>query len=118
MRLFCASVGIAYEETGQHELALNDLNGAEQLNANASDAYALLYRGNAHRGLGHHKQAIEDYSKAVKLNHRYSQAYYNRALAYLDLNMNNEAEIDFKQAMDINPELSKICYFYRGQGPF
>jgi protein O-mannosyl-transferase len=72
--------GIAYGQTGQYRLAIDDFNKA--LNVNK---YYKGYnnRGFAYANLGLYQQAIEDYNEAIHLQPDYVKAYYNRGHAYL-----------------------------------
>lgn len=78
--------GIAYGQTGQYRLAIDDFNEALNLNK-----YYKGYnnRGFAYANLGLYQQAIADYSEAIHLRPDYVKAYYNRGYAYLS-QRNNE----------------------------
>lgn len=50
---------------------------------------------------------IEDYNEAILLNPGFADAYYNRALAYLQLNNKEKAIADFQQAAELYEKLGR-----------
>jgi tetratricopeptide (TPR) repeat protein len=49
-------------------------------------------------------QKIEYYTKAIELDTKYASAYYNRAIAYQNINNLEEAIQDYSKAIDHNPQ--------------
>ena len=95
--------GIAYHALGQLERAIEDLNEAIRLDPK----YALTYsaRGNSYRHLGEYQRAIEDYDEAIRLDSQQrAYYYYLRALSYIYLNRDVEAEQDAERAIELGAE--------------
>ena len=96
--------GIAYRKSGQYTQAIEDYTRAIELNPeyavelNHELVVAYYSRGNAYADLGQYKQAIKDYDRAIELNPEYADAYNNRGLAYLMLNMIHAGCSDLKTA--------------------
>ena len=82
----------AFKDEGNKRLAANDVDGA-----------------------------IESYTKAIALDGNNHILYSNRAAAYLKKNANEEALVDAKKCVEINPSFSKGysrlggAYFALGQ---
>src|SRR5690348_14414348 len=49
-------------------------------------------------------EAIEAYSQAIKADPNYASAYFNRALAYAIVNKYDQATLDARQVMKLEPE--------------
>jgi tetratricopeptide (TPR) repeat protein len=49
-------------------------------------------------------EAIGDYTQAIQLDRNYSKAYYNRGLAYFNLNNMQKACEDFKISLNMGYE--------------
>ena len=58
-------------------------------------------RGHNYYHLGQFERAIEDFNEAIRLDTEFALAYANRALAHTRLNMDAEAEQDFKRAEEL-----------------
>ena len=54
-------------------------------------------RGRVYSRLVQYEHTIQEYNQANELDPQYPDAYYNRGLAYQQLNKNAEAEADFKK---------------------
>jgi tetratricopeptide (TPR) repeat protein len=52
--------------------------------------------------------AIADYDKAIALNPNYAHPYAARGLTLLNIGKDQEAEQDFKKAIDLNPSLKPL----------
>ena len=50
---------------------------------------------------------------AINLNPNFTEAYYNRGLAYANLQNYEQALADFSKAVELNPSLAE-AYYYRG----
>jgi tetratricopeptide (TPR) repeat protein len=50
---------------------------------------------------------VSDYSRAIEINPDYANAYYNRAVAYVDLGDNRHGIEDLKTAARFNNEDAK-----------
>ena len=51
--------------------------------------------------MGRTKEAITQYSKAIELDAYLAPAYYNRALLYLEIGSQSEAEKDLSRAGEL-----------------
>jgi len=63
------------------------------------DAITLYIRGNQHLNRQEFDTAIEHYSKAIKLYPGNARFFYNRAIAYENLEEQEKAEADYAQAL-------------------
>lgn len=82
--------GVAYDDLGQYQRAIEDYNKAIRLKPNNADAY--YNRGLAYKELGQYPRAIRDFDQAIRLKPDYADAYYNRGVLYL-LQYNNRVGI-------------------------
>ena len=69
-------------------------------------------RADAKSGLGKYKEAIDDYSLAIKRNKSYSMLYYDRGVAWFEINNLDSAKMDFIRAIKIKK--SPQAYHYIG----
>ncbi|HUY92205.1 MAG TPA: tetratricopeptide repeat protein [Pirellulales bacterium] len=85
----------------------------EKIKKNPSDAEAYYDRGNAYAAMGrrtgstdHFARAIADYSDALRADYTMLKlkAYNNRAMVHLALREYDEALIDLKKAIDLDPK--------------
>ena len=104
--------GTSYDELGQYEQAIQDLNKSIELNPNYAKAYNN--RGNAYRHLKQYERAIQDYTRSIQLDPNYDKARNNRGLAYYKLKIYNKALEDFSKAIQLNPKYKKP-YANRGR---
>lgn len=106
------SRGRFYQEKGQTDDAVSDLNKAIELNP--EDAAAYFYRGNAYFAQEEYQGALDDFSKAIELDPGYIEAYINRGKIYHDVkNMYRRAIADYSKAIELNPE-DAVNYYLRG----
>lgn len=88
-------LGLHYQSTNKHALAVKEFREALKVNPNYAEAYFALGISLAH--LGEYKQAIEKYRKAAEYDPNYcAQAYNGIGSAYRDM---HEKEY-LKQALD------------------
>ena len=108
--------GVAYNNLGQNDQALQDLNKAIELNSN--DISAHYNRGIAYYNLKQYEQAVQDFNQAIKF-YPYSRkvfAYYDRGMAYYKLEQYERAIQDFDKAIELEPNYTKtynaraLCY--------
>ena len=92
--------GLASDNKGEHEEAIEKYSEAIELNPNYEIAYNN--RGNAKNFLGLHQEAIADYDKTIELNPNYAIAYSNRGLAKHELGQYQEAIADYNKAIELN----------------
>jgi len=103
--------GIAWEEKGNLDSAIEDYNQAIKFNPKSSAAYNN--RGNAWNKKGNFDNAIEDYNQAIILNPKSSAAYNNRGIAWKEKGNFDNAIEDYNQAIILNPK-SSAAYNNRG----
>jgi len=93
--------GTAYDDKGDYDRAIQDLNEAIQLNPHAEIAY--YGRGYAYKKKGNFDRAIQDFNEAIHLNPNFERAYYDRGNAYIDKDESDRAIQDFNEAIQLNP---------------
>ena len=72
--------GIAYQNKGQYDRAIEAYGQAIALDPNFAQAF--VNRGFTYAIKAQHDRALEDYDQAIKLNPNYAEAFYNRGLTY------------------------------------
>ena len=103
--------GMAYDDMGQYQRAINDYNEAIRLQPDLAAAYSN--RGVAYGKLGQQQRAIEDYNAAISLQPALAKAYINRGGAFIILNQNLHAIEDLNKAIRLQPD-SALAYSNRG----
>ncbi len=103
--------GIAYNDLGDYERAIDDYNQA--IGLDPEFAFAYKNRGNAYAYLGDYERAIDDYNQAIALYPAYALAYNNRGNVYAYLGDYEQAIEDYEQAIAFDPELA-LAYTNRG----
>jgi len=92
--------GIAYDEMGDIDRAIAELDQAIRIDPNFAQAYYS-------RGIAHSRRdrdrAIADYTSAIRLNPNFADAYNNRSLLYLIRGDNDLAIADCNELIRINP---------------
>jgi tetratricopeptide (TPR) repeat protein len=58
---------------------------------------------------GNYKVAAESFTKAIQLNPSYYQAWYNRGLCHESLGLKKEAEADYRQALQVQPDYTEAA---------
>ncbi|MBI2713815.1 MAG: tetratricopeptide repeat protein [Rhizobiales bacterium] len=96
--------GLAYNDKGQTDRAIQDYDQAIRLNPNYANAF--YNRGNAYDDKGQTDRAIQDYDQAIKLNPNHANAFNNRGLAYKNKGQTDRAIQDFDQAIRLNPNFT------------
>ncbi len=104
--------GAAYNDKGEYDRAIQDLDQAIRLNPN----YAMAFnnRGIAYDGKKEYDHAIRDYDQAIRLNPNLAQAFNNRGAAYYRKKEYDRAIQDYDQAIRLNPNYAQAFTFHRG----
>src|ERR1039457_2014016 len=90
--------------------AIEDFN--KEIENNSSSDSAYLMKGKAENLLGKFREAVDDFSKSIEMKNTFD-AHFNRGIAYLSLNENENAEADFSSAIQLKPT-SDTAYYCRG----
>ena len=98
---------------GLEEEAIIHYNKSLEINPKLYCAYNN--RGNAKSSLGMIKEALEDYTSAVAKDSKEHKKYIyvNKARTLFDLNREEEAKIDYENALNLDP-YSYVTYDFRG----
>jgi tetratricopeptide (TPR) repeat protein len=94
--------GIAYDDKGDYDRAIQDFNEAIQLDPNDETAY--YDRGYAYNKKGDYDRAIQDFNEAIHLNPNFEIAYYGRGNAYINKDDYVRAIQEFDDAIRLNPK--------------
>lgn len=94
--------GNAYDEIGEYDKALDDMNKAIELNSNDAEVYCN--RGIVYENLGDSQAALMDYNKAIELNPNYAAPFNNRATIYLKQHRTELALADIRKAFELEKE--------------
>ncbi len=93
--------GIALEDLGEYERAIDDYN--EVIRLGLDNAAAYNNRGGAYQALGESLQALEDFRRAIQINPDYALAFYNRGNVYQLLGEMGLAIEDYNEAIRLDP---------------
>ena len=77
---------------------------SEGLKIDPGSAWLHAQRATAYRETGDYKGALEDYDTALTLQPDFEPAYTDRAILLIRLNRVDEAEIDLRTALKLDPE--------------
>ena len=99
-RLF--SLSIAFQQRGEYRQAIENYDGAIELDPQNPVFYNN--RGTTKAALGEFQGAIADLDKAIILDPQYAAAYNNRGGAKNALGDHQGAIMDFGRAIDLDPE--------------
>ena len=97
-------LGLAYDQLGQLDLAINHFDQAITLAPNFADGYAN--RADVWRALGDVEKAFADYDQAIELDPNIPRYYYNRAITYKWQGELEKAITDYDQAIALDPEFA------------
>lgn len=90
--------GIIFYKQKKYPLAINDFEESIAINPEFSEAYTYLGLINYEKE--NFQEAIIFYDKAISINSTKAMAFYNRALCYQGLKKYEQAEIDFRLAIE------------------
>jgi tetratricopeptide (TPR) repeat protein len=112
--------GVAYDATGQQDLAIQDFDQAISLFPNYAIAYSN--RGLAYENAGKLDPALADFSQALKLNPTYAGAFNNRCYVLALMAKFEDALSDCQKALALSPQdaktLDSLGYVYLRLGQF
>ena len=103
--------GIAYNDKGEVDYAIEDYDKALQLNPDNVKVYSN--RGNAYADKGEYDRAIEDHNNAIEIMRNFAPYYVNRGNAYAGKGEYDRAIEDFNTALQYKPNLA-AAYVNRG----
>jgi tetratricopeptide (TPR) repeat protein len=103
--------GVARQDKGDLEGALQDYNEAIRLNPNHAEA--LVNRGNVHADQGDLAGALKDYDEAILINPRDADAFSNRGDVRADKGDMAGALRDYDESIRIKPDYVEV-YNNRG----
>jgi len=103
--------GVAYDEKGDHDLAIADFTHAVKHDPGMAPAYTN--RGIAYAQQGKQDLAIRDYDHAIEHDPSLAPAYNNRGLAYAQQGEHSLAIQDYARAIERAPDLAHP-YYNRG----
>src|SRR6266852_1228420 len=102
--------GRAWQEEGELERALKDLNEAIRLDPDTPGFFGN--RGKVYDELEEYDRALRDYSEALRLDPKDAQTYYYRGVVYKALKETKKAITDYSEAIRLDPKWSSP-YFNR-----
>ena len=103
--------GIAYQDEGNYDLAIEAFTKAIELNPDFAKAYAN--RAVIYQCKGLFDRAIADHTKALELKSDHPEPYNNRGAAYGEQGDYDRAIADHTRAIELNPNLPE-AYNNRG----
>jgi len=107
--------GIAYNDKGDYDRAIQDFDAAIRLKPDYAKAY--YNRGNTYFNKGDYDRAIQDNDAAIRLDPDDGVTYHNRGNAYASKGEYDRALQDYDQAIRLEPD-SAEAYFNRGNAYF
>lgn len=102
--------GVAYQNLGRYQEAIDDYNTTIKINPDYSDAY--YNRGVTYQTLGRYQDAIRDYTRALSIDPDYALAYVNRGIAKEQLGIDDCS--DYKKACELGNTMG--CEYYKMDG--
>lgn len=103
--------GSEWNNKGEYDKAIADLNQALTLDPNLKNAYNN--RAYARVKKGEYNKAIADCNEAIRLDPNYAMPYNNRAWAWINKGEYDKAIADCNEAIRLNPTLA-LAYYNRG----
>jgi lipoprotein NlpI len=100
--------GVAYDDKGQYDRAIQDYDQAIWLRLDYAEAFNN--RGNAYGGKGQYDRAIQDYDHAIRLKPDYAEAFNNRGNAYGGKGQYDRAIQDYDHAIRLKPDYAEAFY--------
>lgn len=94
----------------EYNAAIEDFSEVIKNTPRYLEPYTL--RATAYKALENYQNALQDYSTAILIEPS-ADTYYNRGVFFMDINLHNEANKDFKKSIRLNKNNS-YAYFYRG----
>ena len=109
------SRGLAYDELGDYQRALEDYNQVLLPTTNL-DSLTKSYdkRGVTYANLGKYNLAIDDFNKAISLKPDYADAYNNRGIVYFLQDDKKQGCLDAKKACELG--VCKLLEMAKGKG--
>ncbi len=92
--------GLAFENTGRPDKAIEDYNAAIALDPNFRDAF--MSRGTALEKMGRLDRAVDNLNRAIALGPTY-EAYFNRGIILEKMGLIDGAIADYLSAIALNP---------------
>ena len=96
------NIGALYLETGQHDLARQNLNRAASLNPNNYMAHDLL--ASLDQKEGNYTEALKHYGAAIRINPNFAPSYHNLGILYTEMEELDNAVGAFQQAIVLRPK--------------
>jgi tetratricopeptide (TPR) repeat protein len=97
----------ARDKLGQYDLAIADCDAALKLSPQAP--FAFGNRGTAYLHKGQYERAIADYDRSLALfaarGSGGAEFYFCRAIAYSRLGQKDRADVDFRRAVRLEPDI-------------
>ena len=103
--------GIAYDNLGEYDLAIQEYDQAIRLKP--SDPRAYYNRGLDYANKSQFERAIQDYDQAVRLDPGNANGFVSRGVAYDGLGQYDRAIQDYDQAIRLNPSFA-LAFVDRG----
>ncbi len=103
--------GIAYNNLGQYQRAIEDYD--QTIRLDPGDAFAYNNRGVTYCMQGQYRRAIKDCDQAIRLDPDYAETYNVRGIAYYNLGQYRRAIEDYDQAIRLDPDYAN-AYHVRG----
>ena len=94
-------IGILGYQSGNHELALQFISEAIDVNPGVATVYSNL--GNIFKAIGEHESALQSYSQALALSPGNIDALYNRGNVLQHLKRYPEALASYERALELAP---------------
>ena len=98
------NLGNALKECAQYEEALEAYQTASKLAPSGSDCEIHYNMGIVLHELGRYEEACESYTRALTIAPKYTRALNARAITYRHLKFFEQAVVDFKTVLEIEPD--------------